>query len=491
MMDTVYVVLPVHNRREVTLKFVRCLKAQTYPAIHLILIDDGSTDGTESAVREAYPSVEVIRGEGSWWWAGCLQRGFDRLKDKSVNETDIVLLANDDTTFAPDYVERAVRFLDGKEDCMLLSRLRNPVTGKVEESGVLADLRTMSFQEAKGAVQINCLSTRGLFLRWQEMKRVGGFHPFVLPHYWSDYEYTIRAMRKGVEGVTTESVWLEANLTLSGQRDLSSSSGWRFVRELFSMKYLVNPIYKSSFVILACPPRWIARNLLRIWWQAIKQILRQGLLRPMPDSLLAAGRAVKNRVRRIKKILQLKRQANASRPIRIVLGAGETAVPGWILTDVDQLDILVDSDWRRFFAPGSIDAMLAEHVWEHMSEQEGIEAARLCFKYLRPGGRLRIAVPDGLHPDPRYVDAVKPGGTGPGAEDHKVLYSCGSLQDALGKAGFQTRPLEYFDENRHFHATEWDPEDGIVHRSARFDDRNRNGELHYTSIIVDGVKPIA
>ena len=180
MMDTVHVLLPVHNRREVTLKFVRCLKAQTYPAIHLILIDDGSTDGTESAVREVYPSAEVIRGNGRWWWAGCLQRGLDRLKEKSTEETDIVLLANDDTTFAHDYVERAVQFLDGKQGFMLLSRMRNAVTGKVEESGVCADLRTMTFQEAREQAQINCLSTRGLFLRWGDMQRIGSFHPIAI-----------------------------------------------------------------------------------------------------------------------------------------------------------------------------------------------------------------------------------------------------------------------------------------------------------------------
>lgn len=490
-MDTVHVLLPVHNRREVTRGFVQCLKRQTYPEVRLILIDDGSTDGTQEVVRQEYPSAEFIQGDGTWWWAGCLQRGFDRLKQKAPRDTDIVLLANDDTTFDSDYIERAVEFLQGKQRCMLLSRIRNPATGMVEESGVSADLRTMSFQETKDPASINCLSTRGLFLRWDDMKIAGGFHPLLLPHYWSDYEYTIRAMRKGLKGVTTESVWLEANLTLSGNRDLSSFAGWRFVRELFSTKCLLNPIYKSSFVILACPSRWVVQNLLRIWWQALTQIFRQGLLRLVPDSAVAAGRSVRSRLRRINRTLQLKLQASTSRPIRIVLGAGEIAIPGWILTNVDQLNILVDRDWRRFFAPDSVDAILAEHVWEHLSAQEGIEAARLCFKYLRPGGRLRIAVPDGLHPDPKYVDAVKPGGTGPGAGDHKVLYSGRSLQDALGKAGFQTRPLEYFDEEGQFHATAWDPEDGMIHRSARFDDRNRNGELRYTSIIVDAVKPIA
>jgi predicted SAM-dependent methyltransferase len=425
----------------------------------------------------------------SWWWAGCLQRGIRHLQEQSTKALDVVLIANDDTSFPPDHVERAMQFLNANQGCMLLARTRNAATGAIEESGVCADLRTMTFREAIEQSDINCLPTRGLFLRWGDMKNVGGFHPVVLPHYWSDYEYTMRAIRKGLKGVTSETVWLRADLNLSGNRDLGALFGWRLVRELLSTKYLLNPMYKSSFVILACPPRWIASNLLRIWWQAFNQVVRQGLLRSLPNSLLATGRAAWNHVRRFARSVRLKRQIKASHRTRIVLGSGETAIPGWILTDIDQLNVLKDGDWRRYFAPNSIDSMLAEHVWEHMSEQDGIDAARLCFKYLRPGGRLRIAVPDGFHPDPRYVDAVKPGGSGPGADDHKVLYSCRSLQVALSAAGFQPFPLEYFDEDRRFHAVDWDADDGMIQRSARFDDRNRDGEMRYTSIIVDCLKP--
>jgi predicted SAM-dependent methyltransferase/GT2 family glycosyltransferase len=488
-MDTVHVLLPVHNRREVTLGFVRCLSAQTYQAIRLLLIDDGSTDGTETAVRAAYPSVEVMRGPGSWWWAGCLQRGLHRLAREGTNNSDVVLFANDDTTFAPDYVERAIQYLAGKQGCMLLSRYLDATTGRVEESGVCADLRTLAFLEAKDPATINCLSTRGLFVRWGDVKRIGGLHPVLLPHYWSDYEYTMRALRKGLTAFTSESVWIEANASLSGTRDLSSLSGWRFLSELFSRRCLTNPIYKSSFVLLACPLRWTAANLARIWWQASLQVLRQGLLPLAPSPVASALRTARMRLRRIFKAFRLKLQISTVRPVRIVLGSGGIAEQGWIATDIEQLNVLVDRDWRRHFSPGSVDVILAEHVWEHLSPEEGIDAARLCFKYLRPGGYLRIAVPDGLHPDPKYVEAVKPGGTGAGAEDHKVLYSCDMLRNALSNAGFETHALEYFDRCGQFHSAAWDPAGGKILRSARFDERNRSGELHYTSIIVDAVKP--
>jgi len=194
------------------------------------------------------------------------------------------------------------------------------------------------------------------------------------------------------------------------------------------------------------------------------------------------------RLRRLLKRLRLFLEIRL-RQSRIVLGSGGVRVPGWIMTDIEQLDILRGEDWAVYFRPASLDAILAEHVWEHLSEEDGVAAARHCFRHLRPGGRLRIAVPDGLHPDPQYIDAVRPGGTGPGAGDHKVLYTCRSLQEALERAGFHARPLEYFDEGGFFHATVWDPQDGMIRRSARFDDRNRNGELRYTSIVMDAMKP--
>ena len=193
----------------------------------------------------------------------------------------------------------------------------------------------------------------------------------------------------------------------------------------------------------------------------------------------------RRRIKRIKLLFQVRIQ----RP-RIVLGSGGIGVPGWIMTDIDQLDILNEKDWAAYFRPAFVEAILAEHVWEHLTVDEGTRAAELCWKYLRPGGRLRVAVPDGLHPDRTYIDAVKPGGSGPGADDHKVLYSWRALQTVLEGAGFTTRVLEYFDESGDFHAVEWDPMEGMIRRSKRFDNRNRDGALHYTSIIVDAIRPI-
>lgn len=174
---------------------------------------------------------------------------------------------------------------------------------------------------------------------------------------------------------------------------------------------------------------------------------------------------------------------------RIIVGASGQAQPGWLATDISTLNLLHEADWRRRFAEGSLEAILAEHVWEHLEPAEGLAAAVRCRRYLRPGGRLRIAVPDGNHPDPAYIAAVRPGGSGAGAADHRLLYTLRSLSGLLAAAGFVVRPLEHWDEQGCFHAVPWDPADGLIRRSARFDSRNAGGRLVYTSLIVDAIRP--
>jgi predicted SAM-dependent methyltransferase len=182
---------------------------------------------------------------------------------------------------------------------------------------------------------------------------------------------------------------------------------------------------------------------------------------------------------------RLLRKAAKREPIRIVIGASGVHDRGWTPTDIEYLDITEESDWECFFTPASITGMLAEHVWEHLTPFDALQAAHLCRKYLKPNGYLRAAVPDGLRPDPSYIEHVKPGGTGPGADDHKLLYTYRTFKDVFDKIGFRVEILEYFDENGKFHSVDWNPVDGMIYRSRRFDARNKDGELHYTSLIID------
>ncbi|MEP3209507.1 MAG: hypothetical protein ABJN95_09980 [Maribacter sp.] len=198
----------------------------------------------------------------------------------------------------------------------------------------------------------------------------------------------------------------------------------------------------------------------------------------------------KTNINRRKQLNQFKEllAKNANKPLKVVIGSSQKFTENWIPSEVHFLNLLDQKDWYKYFEENSIDALLAEHVWEHLTLEQGNIAARTCHKFLKKNGRLRVAVPDGFHSDSEYIDYVKVGGHGLGADDHKVLYNFKSFSEVFSANGFAVELVEYFDENGTFHANPWNEEDGYIKRSIRYDDRNTDGNPNYTSLIIDAVK---
>lgn len=199
-------------------------------------------------------------------------------------------------------------------------------------------------------------------------------------------------------------------------------------------------------------------------------------------------RPLRRRVARAMLPRRVARFAARGQALRIVIGANRKHPSGWVPTEVYALDLLEEADWQRCFRPATIDALLAEHVWEHLTREQGTRAGWICHRYLKPGGRLRVAVPDGLFPHPDYLEFVRPGGSGPSAWDHKELYTYQTLPPVFTAAGFRVELLEYHDENGRFHYHPWNVEDGLIQRSSRCPQGRRFGELEYRSLILDAIK---
>jgi GT2 family glycosyltransferase len=269
----VHILLPVHNRREVTRKIVECLKRQTYREFRLVLVDDGSTDGTAEMVRAEIPETVVLRGNGNWWWGGSLQAGIDLLASRGLPAEDLLLILNDDTEFAPDFIEVGVRLVLASPKSLLQATCRSKQTGGLLDVGTHADWRRFRFGSAPAPKLINCLSTRGLIVRFREVLEIGGFRPSLLPHYGSDYEFTIRARRRGWRLFTDPAFVLSVDERTTGSHGVSGKTFALRAKNLFSKRSAVNPVYLVIFVLLACPWRFKVQNVLRILRGAMKALV--------------------------------------------------------------------------------------------------------------------------------------------------------------------------------------------------------------------------
>ena len=87
------------NRRDDTLKCLESLYKLDFPNLRLLVVDNGSVDGSPEAIREHYPSVEQIMNERNLGFAGGFNQG---LKYALNAGAEYILIVNNDTTVAPD-----------------------------------------------------------------------------------------------------------------------------------------------------------------------------------------------------------------------------------------------------------------------------------------------------------------------------------------------------------------------------------------------------
>ncbi len=82
------------------------LRAQTYPHLKVILVDNGSTDGSQALVAEEYPEVRLLALERNLGLTGGNNAGFGAARG------EILVSLNNDTEADPRFVEALVAALE-------------------------------------------------------------------------------------------------------------------------------------------------------------------------------------------------------------------------------------------------------------------------------------------------------------------------------------------------------------------------------------------
>ena len=110
----VEVVAPVHNRREITLQCLKSLSRIDSAGldVHIIIVDDGSTDGTGDAIRRGYPGVEVIDGDGNLWFTEATNVG---IRAALKHDPKYILAINDDSVFDARFIRCMVETAEKNE----------------------------------------------------------------------------------------------------------------------------------------------------------------------------------------------------------------------------------------------------------------------------------------------------------------------------------------------------------------------------------------
>ena len=105
--EPVYIIIPVHNRKHTTLKCLEHLdKSGDLQNYHIVVVNDGSTDGTTEAINSLYSDVTVLPGDGNLWWTGAIKKGMEYAYEQGA---EYFVWLNDDCLVTekaiPDLVE--------------------------------------------------------------------------------------------------------------------------------------------------------------------------------------------------------------------------------------------------------------------------------------------------------------------------------------------------------------------------------------------------
>lgn len=195
----VYIVTPTFNGKDYVLQFLKSLAKQTYKNFKVVIIDDGSTDGTSAAIAKKYPDTIVLQGDGTLFWTGATNKGVKRaLKDGA----EYIITVNNDVEVEKHWIEMLVEAALKSPNCLVGSTIyfandRKRVwfygaeyefkTGKlVHREKITEDLADSVW-----------LTGMGVIIPSKVFNKIGLYDRKAFPQYFADADFSLRAKEAG------------------------------------------------------------------------------------------------------------------------------------------------------------------------------------------------------------------------------------------------------------------------------------------------------
>jgi GT2 family glycosyltransferase len=210
----VYIVVPVHNRIEYTLKFLASARLIDYSNYKIVVIDDGSTDDTADILSKEYPEVIMLKGSGDDWWTKSVNAG---IKYSLTKNTDFILTLNNDLIVDKDIIKEYIALYQKFPKSLVggivydisnsdrvfcagghINRIKTPHFDIIPYG-----IRDSAYQEVR---EVDFLTGMGCFIPAIVFQDVGYYDEQHLPQYFADAELTLRAKNAGYRLLFTPAV---------------------------------------------------------------------------------------------------------------------------------------------------------------------------------------------------------------------------------------------------------------------------------------------
>lgn len=106
----VSVIIPNYNGMDFFRPCLTSMRNQSRPADRIIVVDNGSADGSADAIELEFPEVEIIRFTENTGFCGAVNAGIN-----ASDDCDYVILLNNDTEAEPHFVEELLKGIAGRD----------------------------------------------------------------------------------------------------------------------------------------------------------------------------------------------------------------------------------------------------------------------------------------------------------------------------------------------------------------------------------------
>lgn len=266
----IYIVTPVFNRKDFTKNYIIALNKQTNQNFKIIIVDDGSTDGTSEMIETEFPEVILLKENGDLWWAEATNIG---VKYAIEHGADYIMTLNDDTLPESDYIEKMYIGIKQEPNALLGAfaidvntekpvfggEILNWKTGKYEDL-----LNQISENDRNGLKEVNVFPGRGLVIPTKVFTDIGFYDSKNFPQTVADLDFTYRAYNYGYKIYCNYDAKIGIYTEESGGVALVKNRSWKnYYNHLFSIRGGGNLKWFIIFTFKNAPKQYVFSYLVR------------------------------------------------------------------------------------------------------------------------------------------------------------------------------------------------------------------------------------
>jgi len=264
----IFIVTPVYNRIEFTRNYLKALSEQTVQDFKVIIVDDGSTDGTFEMIEKEFPEVILLKEDGDLWWAEATNIG---VKYALEHNATYVMTLNDDTVPTSDYIEKMLFWIYKKPDALLGAFAVDADTGKPIYGGEILHWSTCAFKnilthkvnnDLDGLYEVNVFPGRGLLIPVCVFNDIGFYDSKNFPQTIADLDFTARAFNAGYKIYCNYDAKIKIYPEESGGVGIRKNKSWKnYYLHLFGMRGAGNIKWFTIFAIKNSPKKYLFQCL--------------------------------------------------------------------------------------------------------------------------------------------------------------------------------------------------------------------------------------